>query len=355
MRTERTAVSRLFAAVVFVSGLAAIPIVLPAQGCEPIRFTTPVGLGGEGEAYQAGRQWRLTLAYRRLLSNEWFVGTEENTARAPGGQPPVIKINTLVADVAYALSDRFRVRLSMPFSSGSFSRKWADSARHTITASGVGDVSLMGEAWLFSPRTHEEGNLAFGLGVKAPTGSDKIGSRFYTATGSVEYPAHQSIQPGDEGWGFLVQAQGFRQLYERTFLYAFGSYMANPRARSDVRQSPNTGAYYAVPDVYSAKLGAAYALFPGQGLSVSLGGRLDGIPKRDLVGGGDEDNVKQTAQIIFAEPGLSLTRGTNTFTLGVPVRLRANRQKSLLEQRTNGLNGGGFAKYLIFASYSYRL
>jgi hypothetical protein len=27
----------------------------------------------------------------------------------------------------------------------------------------------------------------------------------------------------------------------------------------------------------------------------------------------------------------------------------------LLEERTNGVNGGGFAKYLVFGSYSYRL
>lgn len=355
MRAERISISLPLATGMVVAGLALMPTRLQAQGCEPIRFTVPVGLGGEGEAYQSAREWRLSLAYRRLLSNEWFVGSGAAAARAPGGQPPVIRINTLVADVSYSVSDRFRVSLSVPFSSGSFSRKWADSANHTLNATGVGDASLLGEAWVFNPRTHGEGNVAFGLGVKAPTGSDRLDGRFYTASGSVEYPAHQSIQPGDGAWGFLLQAQAFRQVYDRTFLYAFGSYMMSPRARSDVRQVPNTGAYYAVPDVYSAKLGAAYALFPDHGLSVSLAGRLDGIPLRDLVGGGDDDTVKQAATIVFAEPGLSLSRGANTFTLAVPVRLRANRQKSLLEQRTNALNGGGFAKYLIFASYSYRL
>jgi len=31
-----------------------------------------------------------------------------------------------------------------------------------------------------------------------------------------------------------------------------------------------------------------------------------------------------------------------------------NREKSELEQSTGGLNAGGFAKYLVFASYAWR-
>ena len=88
---------------------------------------------------------------------------------------------------------------------------------------------------------------------------------------------------------------------------------------------------------------------------LALGGRLDGIPKNDLFGGGDTTAVKRTSQIIYADPGLSLSRGKSSFTLSVPIRLRANRFKSGLEERTAGATaGGGYAKYLIFASYSYR-
>jgi len=75
----------------------------------------------------------------------------------------------------------------------------------------------------------------------------------------------------------------------------------------------------------------------------------------DLLGGGDDVTIKRTSYVVFADPGLSVTRGKGMVTLSVPYRLRVNRQKSLFEQRTNGLNGGGFAKYLIFASYSHRI
>jgi hypothetical protein len=326
-----------------------------AQGCEPIRFTTPVNLGGQGEAYQRGREWQLTLAYRRLVSNEWFVGTKENSASAPGGESPVFRIHTFVADVAYAFSDRYRLRVSVPVSVGSVARIWPDGVKHEQTATGIGDVSLIGEAWMFAPRTHASGNVSVSVGVKSPTGSHTVGSQYYTATGSVDYPADQTIQPGDGGWALLVQGQAFQELTSRVNAYAFGSYMASPKSRSDVRQTPVTGAFWSVPDVYSAQLGAAFSVLPDQGLTASVGGRVDGIPVHDVLGGGDDATIKRSSLVVFADPGFSFTRGRGTLTASVPYRLHVNRQKSVLEQRTNGLNAGGFAKYLVFLSYTHRL
>ena len=179
-----------------------------AQGCEPIRFINPVSLGGEGQAYQPAREWQLTLAFRRLVSNEWFVGTEESSSLAPGGKPPVFVIHTAVAEVAYAINDRYRLRLSVPVSTGSLSRVWPDQSYREQTATGIGDVSLLGEAWILSPRTHERGNVAVGLGVKAPTGSHTVESQFYTATGPIDFPADQTIQPGDVGGRSFSRPRG---------------------------------------------------------------------------------------------------------------------------------------------------
>jgi len=326
-----------------------------AQGCEPIRFTTPVNLGGQGEAYQRARGWQLTFAYRRLVSNEWFIGTDESSELAPGGESPVLRIHTFVADVAYAFSDRYRLRLSVPVNRGSFTRIWPDRLKHEQTATGIGDMSLMGEMWVLEPRTHVQGNVSIGLGVKAPTGSHTIGSQFYTATGAVDFPADQTIQPGDGGWALLVESQGFRQLTDRAYAYAFGSYMVSPKSHSGVRQTPSSGPFWSVPDVYSARLGGTFSVLPDQGLTMSLGARVDGIPVHDLFGGGDDDTLKRSSFVVFADPGLSFTRGRGTVAASVPYRVHVNRQKSLLEQRTNGLNAGGFAKYLVFLSYTHRL
>jgi len=45
----------------------------------------------------------------------------------PGGQSPVIEVQTIVANVARPFSDRLSAQLSISISTGSFSRKWADS------------------------------------------------------------------------------------------------------------------------------------------------------------------------------------------------------------------------------------
>ncbi len=340
---------------VAIAGVIAVPRQGAAQGCEPIRFTSPIDLGIEGKAFQRAHEWELSVGYRRLTSDQFFVGTEENSQAAPGGSSPIFRIHTVVASVGYSITDRLRLRASLPVSSATLTRTWADKSVHQQSARGIGDASLSADYWLLEPATHRGGDISVGFGIKAPTGSHTINSKFYTASGAVDFPADQTIQPGDGGWGLIFETQAYRQITERTVGYASGSYMASPKAHTEVQQAPNSGTYWSVPDVYSARMGAAFAVLPEQGLRMSLGGRVDGIPVHDLIGGGDDSTVKRTSYVVFAEPGLSLTRGKGTFTLSVPYRLKVNRMKSELEQRTNAVNGGGFAKYLIFAGYSHRL
>ena len=328
-----------------------------AQGCEPIRFTTPINLGGEGQAYQRAQQWQFTLAYRRLHSNEFYVGTSQDPTKGPGGQAPTFDIHTFVADIGYSPTDRLQLNVSLPFSTASLSRLgWGtgNPTRHGQRATGIGDVSAMGALWLLNPKSHQNGNVSVGLGFKAPTGSHTKSSWFYSATDSVEFPADQTIQPGDGGWAINLQTQAFQRVFEGLYAYGFGAYMANPRAQTEVTINPTSPVRWSVPDVYQARLGAAYSVWPDQGLTVSLGGRLDGIPKNDLFGGGDTTAVKRTSQIIYLDPGLSLNRGRSSITLSVPIRLHVNRMKSGLEERTLSQNGGGFAKFLVFDSYTFR-
>jgi hypothetical protein len=324
--------------------VALAPAGAAGQGCEPIRFTTPVNLGGIGQAHaQSGGQWQVGLSYRHLSSDEFFVGSESSPSSGPGGQPPEFKIHTFVADIGYAFNDQFRLRLAVPFSTGQLVVHLPPGSQSEQTATGIGDVSLMGEGWLLKPRTHARGNIAFGLGFKAPTGSHTIESN-----GAV---ADQRVQPGDGGWGILLGTQAFHQITERSNAYATGFYMVSPKSHSDVQRGT---AYWSVPDVYSARLGATYDVQQDWGLSLSLGGRFDGIPVHDLVGGGDETTVKTSSQILYADPGMSVGRGRGTFTLSVPVRMWVNREKSELEQSSGAVNGGGFAKYLVFAGYAWR-
>ena len=110
-------------------------------------------------------------------------------------------------------------------------------------------------------------------------------------------------------------------------------------------------------DVYSGRVGLMYGLLPAQGVSVSLGGRIDGIPYHDLIGGGDE-GFRRPGHVVFLDPGVALARGRSTFTLSTPLRVSGSLADSAMV-RPNGLPSpsraaGDLARMLIFVGYSRR-
>ena len=318
--------------------------------------------GGQGESKLTdlgAREWRVAVDYRYLHGNQFFLGDQVNSSFAPFGQPIIYHIHSADVTVTYAATDRFNLSLTVPVLDGTQSAVRADTVRHAAHAFGLGDISLVGSAWLLNPETHAKGNVALGLGVKAPTGSNKYADSFFRANGSsIQYPVDQSIQPGDGGWGVILQMQAFRRLFARAFAYLAGAYLVSPRALSDIsRPPPSTSVYWSVPDVYSGRVGLMYGLLPEQGLSVSLGGRIDGIPYHDLVGGGD-DGFRRPGHVVFLDPGVALTRGRSTLTLSTPIRLSGSLADSAMV-RPNGVPNptraaGDLARMLVFVGYARR-
>ena len=291
----------------------------------PVRFTTP-SLGGQGElqvADLAPHQWRIALGYRHLHADQLFVGTR----LLPTTQPLIINLHAVDVTTTYAVSDRLSVSLTVPFLYGMQSRLYADSARHAVTAIGLGDVSLVGSRWLFDPRNHS-GNIAVGLGVKTPTGTHKATDAYFLASGTaIQYPVDQSIQPGDGGWGVILQLQAYRRVFHDGIAYLTGSYLVSARSLSDVAKDPGGTVYWSVPDVYSARLGLAYALWPQQGVSLSVGGRIDGQPVRDLIGGGDP-GFHRPGYAVSLDPSVALASGPSQFTVSAPLRLGATARRA---------------------------
>ena len=317
----------------------------------PVRFTTP-SLGGQGELQMtdlAVHGWRIAVGYRHLHADQLFVGTQ----LVATNQPLIINLHSVDVTVSYAVTDRLSVSLTAPFVAGMQSRFYADSARHSVTAFGLGDVSLVGSTWLLDPH-NRSGNIALGLGVKAATGTHKSTDAYFLKGGtSIQYPVDQSIQPGDGGWGVILQLQAYRRAFRNGIAYITGSYLINPRRLNDVAKDPGGTVYWSVPDVYSGRLGLAYAVWPNQGLSVSVGGRIDGQPVRDLIGGGDA-GFRRPGYSIALDPSVLLTTGPSQFTVSAPLRLGANRQPSVLDQQTGKRGGGDFASSLVFVSYARR-
>jgi hypothetical protein len=87
----------------------------------------------------------------------------------------------------------------------------------------------------------------------------------------------------------------------------------------------------------------------------SLGGRVNGVTVRDLLGGGDL-YWRRPGYVVYVEPGLTWTLGPNMASLSVPVRVYANKLDSLLDRSFDPPRkvGESFASYLLLASYARR-
>jgi len=157
--------------------------------------------GGHGESQSTDlrvHEWQVAVDYRYLHADRYYVGSQQTTpGHNSSARPLIINVQSANFNVTYAASDRVSVRLTVPVSYGSQSRFYADTARHVARAGGIGDIGLVGTAWLLNPRTHPKGNVALGAGVKAPTGNYRFTDRFFLANGSsVEFPW---ISPSSSG------------------------------------------------------------------------------------------------------------------------------------------------------------
>jgi hypothetical protein len=334
----------------------------------PVRLTSSLDV--LGDSYLQTHHWELGASYRRLHTGgeDFFVGTARTpplpAVQPPGGQPIEIDVHTLILGLTYAATDRIRLSISTPLQTGNISIAHEDGLRHSQTATGFGDLIVSGSVWLMNPRTGPSGNVSLGLGVKTPTGSHTETGPFFTASGPQERNVDQAIQPGDGGWGIILDVQAFQQLSPVAVAYLSGFYLLNPQERTDVQigtpvglpgsgLSAGTPYFLSVPDAYSLRGGVSYTVSPRQGFSVSLGGRIDGVPVEDLINGGD-DNFRRPGYSAFVDPGLELTRGSNTFTLNIPVRVHADRRANLRDRVMDVNGGGNLARTFIYAGYTHR-
>jgi hypothetical protein len=318
----------------------------------PVRFTSP-SLGGQRESFLGKGEWQVGVAYRHLYADQWFVGNDADEASAPFQHPLYLNINTLDVSLAYGLSRQASLTLTVPFLYGTHSRFYADLRRHQVQSVGMGDINLIANTWLWAPEQRPNGNLNLGLGIKTPSGSKEVEDDWWLADSSmIRHVVDQSIQLGDGGWGIIVQAQAYQLILPGTSAYFVGTYMLSTREHTDVA-SPLPGVTLGVPDVYYVRGGVARSLWAAGGLSGSLGARLDGITRRDIIGGGD-DYFRRPGYTLFLDPGLSLRRGPSEFTFNFPIRLHQNFPPSIIDRKQNFAGGGDLADYLIFAGYTHR-
>lgn len=300
-----------------------------------------MGAHGDHYNYLDKGDWQVGIAHRWLRSDRHFVGSEEQEHRQEQGSQVINNVNTFDLTATYAVNRRFTLSLSLPYVTASRSSLYEHDRtnRHSMHANGLGDLRLVGSYWLFNPEKITNGNVAVGLGVKAPTGEYKETDWKFRPTGPVLDYVDNSIQPGDGGWGIMVELQAYQKLYDNTFAYASGTYMITPEGQNDIGNS--------IWDAYVARVGVQYAIWPSQGLALSLGGRVEGVPPEDLVG--DTEGRRRPGYAISIEPGISWGYNKVAVNVTAPVALYRNRQNYM------GRPGdAAFADYMILSSISYR-
>lgn len=310
----------------------------------------PLSLGGGFGTYLEGGHWEGNFTYRYLNADEIFQGGAYQPQFQAGGTNADITVHSFDMSATYAFSQRFNATLTVPMVDGTVD---VVSNRIHQAAWGIGDLRLVGAAWLLRPETHPNGNIAFGAGVKFPTGDDAATDLATVQGVTSQRPVDPAIQPGDGGWGIPLELTGFQKLFKNTYGYVGGAYLINPRKKNGTEFTSDPSVRLSVPDSYFGRAGLTYAIWPEHGLSLSFGGRIDGVPVRDLIGGAD-DGFRRPGYTIYVEPGIGWTTGKNVFSFSGPVAVERNRERSVRDLKAGVRGVGGLANFALIASYTRR-
>jgi hypothetical protein len=318
-----------------------------AQGCVIARGAPVCTLSHDHDAFLQPGGWQATVAHRWFRSDRHFVGREEQPQRQANGTEVINDSHFIDVVGTYAFTRQLSVNLTVPWVIHDRSSLYehlgnASGQRFHTQAAGLADMRLGVNYWLVKPEDYPKGNIGFGIGVKAPTGDYKATDVFTRPAGPTIRYVDSSIQPGDGGWGFFLETQGYHQIWGNLSAYMNGTYLFNPRERV-----PATG--FSVPDSYLGRVGFAYTILPKYGFGLSFGARIEGVPPEDAIGG--SLGSRRPGYSLGVEPGLYLAVGKFSFNLTTPVAIERNRQRTYNAATTGD---AAFADYSINSSLSYR-
>jgi hypothetical protein len=306
--------------------------------------------GGDSNAPGEG-QWTLSFGYRGMRSARHFVGTVEQHERQEEATAVVNKVHLFDVAVGYALTPRLTLTASVPIMFAK--RKSGRTPDRVFHSNGIGDISLGARMWLIRPPSETRQNIAFGVGLKLPTGKPDVTNTFVTATGPITSVADQSIQLGDGGVGVVFDMQAYKAVKFMTF-FAGGTYLVNPRNTNGVRTGRNrpSEAIMSVADQYAARIGVAVPAPKIRGLSMSFGGRIEGMPVRDIIG--KSEGFRRPGYAISVEPGFIYTKGRDTWSISMPIAVERNRRRSVSDIADGRHGDAAFADNLLIIGYSRR-
>ncbi len=319
----------------------------------PAKFMSP-SLGNT-TPLESGR-WEMSVSTRVIHSEDIYIGSKEQPQIKAAGAEPLIDVSSMDISFRYGINQRWSVTTTVPLIDSKANILMADGVRRSLNpGTKLGDIRVQANYWLKYPATNPNSNTLLSFGVKIPTGDDDLKGTFFTAAGEpIRRPLDISQQPGDGGWGFIIEGQWYRR-FNKVTAYATGSYLFNPRNTNGVnppQSNPPNLFSMSVPDQYSASVGISIPVWPTRGVSISIGGRVIGMPVSDVFG--DSDGFRRPGRVSFVEPGLNWSFGSHNFSFSVPIAVHRKFSTSDLDKDRGVRTGGGLADYVIMASYSHQ-
>lgn len=290
----------------------------------------------------------VNIGYRVFNSNKYFQGSNEIP------RSTAVRNHQNIFDVAveYRLSPRWSLIADVPVFNGSRNQIYPPSG--VFRVSGIGDITVGMQSWLFRPPTESHGNVAVNMQIKLPTGKNNATGAATLHGQTVIATADQSLQPGDGTWGFSVGGQAYKSLWHTAAAYGQGNYLFSPADTNGVatfRSQPGQGVMSAT-DQYLYRAGIVQTVPKVKRLELSAGIRGEGVPVRDLLG--DSDGFRRPGFILSFDPGFMFSYKHDTLSVNGPWALYRDRPPSVPEIQNNTTNGDAFfADYTVIASISH--
>jgi hypothetical protein len=321
---------------------------------------------GSSNPYSMPGETQINVSARRLRSTDHYNGEVEQVQRQTLGTFVVNIQNAADVSISRTFTPRFSMSVAVPFVAAAWGIPSPTSPvpgpRANQNGRGIGDITVSGRSWLLPTSRFRTGNMAVGMGLKTPTGNSAYRDRYPDRNGNNNElrSVDQSVQPGDGGWGVMVELSGFK-VVPHAQLFGAASYLINPRDKNDTpslsvtRLPPGatpTGNpdrfLNSVPDQFMVRLGGAVPIRKS-GFAASLAWRVEGLPRYDLIGG--SHGFRRPGVAMFIEPGVSYAKGSQIYSFQMPITYYRNRFR---DPYTGAAGDATFPKHIFLASYGYR-
>jgi hypothetical protein len=366
--TKRSATLALLIALTLIAGFSALPR-LRAQGCIVARSPEQILPGidqnglptGQGGFLQPGH-FQLTIGERHQFSYQHYVGDVYQEYRAQLHNQVENRINIVTADLMYQWTPRISFEINIPFL---FASRKTQNSPIKYAAQGIGDTILAANAWVLNPKKTHRGNASVGIGVLMPTGNDDVQNTVNSNTTGVgpavevTAPVDYSIQPGNGGYGMIVQWQGFRAVGNHLIFYTDGDYIASQGDTNGVARGATQSAttplenYVARSDQYLMEAGVSIPIQQMRGLAIVFGPRDEGVPARNLFPNSN-DGFRRPGFAVSAGPGVQYGRGSNILSASIFKAVHRDRTTSVPDEVYGTHGDAAFAQYVWLASYTHR-